>query len=117
MAGSQERVEALAQHLWTYRPDSFLPHGSAKDGHAEEQPIWLTSTDERPNNAALLFLTDGAGSDNIGDYQRVCEIFNGNDDAAIASARQNWAKYKAGGHELSYWQQGEEGWKNKSNDA
>ena len=34
MTGSNERAEALASHLWTYRPESFLPHGTAKDGDA-----------------------------------------------------------------------------------
>ena len=49
MAGSEERVEALTQHLWTYKEFSFLPHGSARDGDAEHQPIWLTAEDENPN--------------------------------------------------------------------
>ena len=34
-AGSQERLDVLDQHLWTWREDSFLPHGTAKDGHPE----------------------------------------------------------------------------------
>ncbi len=36
MASSNERVEALTQHLWTYNPNEFLPHGNAKDGYAAE---------------------------------------------------------------------------------
>ena len=60
IAGSEERVEALNARLWTYRDRSFLPHGSAKDGHAEDQPIWLTAADENPNGSQVLFLTDGA---------------------------------------------------------
>ena len=110
MAGSPERVEALTQYLWTYRPDGFLPHGNAKDGLPDLQPIWLTSQDERPNDAAFLFLTDGAASEKVGDYERVCEIFDGNDEDAVAAARQRWTRYKASGHELSYWQQGDRGW-------
>jgi len=110
MAGSVERVEALTQHLWTYRPDHFLPHGNAKDGNGEDQPVWLTAADERPNDAAVLMLTDGAASSRVGDYTRVCEIFDGNDEAAVASARQRWAGYKSAGHDLSYWQQGDKGW-------
>jgi len=112
MAGSPERVEALTQHLWTYHPDKFLPHGSAKDGNADMQPVWLTPADERPNAAEILFLTDGARSDRMGDYQRVCEIFDGTDEAALASARQRWSAYKSAGHDLSYWQQGDKGWVN-----
>ncbi|MDD5587069.1 MAG: DNA polymerase III subunit chi [Alphaproteobacteria bacterium] len=110
MAGSKERVEALTQHLWTYRPDSFLPHGNAKDGHAELQPVWLTAADERPNGADVLFLTDGAESARLGDYRLVCEVFDGNDDSAVAASRAHWNVYKAAGHDISYWQQGERGW-------
>lgn len=112
MAGSAERVEALTQRLWTYNPNSFLPHGNAKDGNADMQPVWLTPLDERPNDAEFLFLTDGAQSARVADYQRVCEIFDGNDDEAVAAARLRWKDYKAAGHDLSYWQQGERGWTN-----
>ena len=110
MAGSPERAEALTQHLWTYNPNSFLPHGNAKDGHAEAQPVWLTAEDERPNNPSILFLTDGAESARLGEYERVCEVFDGNDDETVAAARRRWAAYKSSGHDLSYWQQGERGW-------
>ena len=110
LTGSVERTEALAQHLWTYRPDSFLPHGTAKDGNAEDQLVWLTLTDERPNEASVLFLTDGANSERLGDYERVCDIFDGGDTEALAAARQRWGACKAAGYTLSYWQQGERGW-------
>jgi DNA polymerase-3 subunit chi len=112
MAGSTERVEALTQHLWTYNANNFLPHGSARDGYPELQPIWLTESDERPNAADILFLTDGAESQRLMEYSRVCEIFDGTDDQALAAARKHWATYKASGHELSYWQQGDRGWVN-----
>ena len=110
MAGSPERVEALTHHLWTYRADSFLPHGNAKDGHPESQPLWLTDKDERPNDAEILFLTDGATSANLDAYQRACELFDGNDETALAAARRRWKTYKESSHNLSYWQQGENGW-------
>jgi len=114
MTGSAERAEALTQQLWTYRPDRFLPHGNAQDGNPELQPIWLTALDERPNAAAFLFLTDGANSQRLDEYERVCEIFDGNDEAAVAAARQRWGAYKSAGHTLSYWQQAERGWVNKA---
>ena len=114
MAGSMERVEALTQYLWTYSPNNFLPHGNAKDGNAEMQPIWLTPSDECPNGASVLFLTDGAESASLFGYERVCEIFDGNDENAVASARKRWAGYKSLGHDLSYWQQGDKGWTNQT---
>ncbi|MGE3624200.1 MAG: DNA polymerase III subunit chi [Bdellovibrionales bacterium] len=114
MAGSPERVEALTQHLWTYNPNKFIPHGNEKDGNAEMQPVWLTPNDERPNEAEILFLTDGAQTERASDYTRVCEIFDGNNEEAVAAARKRWAFYKSAGHDLSYWQQGERGWINQT---
>ncbi len=110
MASTPERVEALTQHLWIYRADSFLPHGNAKDGEADQQPIWLTAEDERPNDADVLFLTDGAVTARAGEFALVCEVFDGNDEVAVSAARGRWKAYKAEGHDLSYWQQGERGW-------
>lgn len=110
MTGSPERAESLCQHLWTFRPDSFLPHGSAKDGHAADQPVWITPLDERPNEAEVLFLTDGAASENVAAFSIVCAVFDGNDEQTVEASRQKWKAYKDAGHTLSYWQQGEKGW-------
>jgi len=110
MTGSAERAEALTQHLWTYKPDAFLPHGTAKDGNAEDQPVLITPEDERPNGATFLFLTDGASSAKLKEYARVCDLFDGNDPSAVAAARQRRSTAKKEGHALSYWQQTEKGW-------
>jgi DNA polymerase-3 subunit chi len=109
MAGSEARVEALNAALWTYDQGSWLPHGTAADGRPAEQPVWLTARDENPNDAAYLFLTDGAASERIADYERCFELFDGGDPAAVAAARQRWKAYEAAGHALAYWQQTETG--------
>ncbi len=115
MAGSEERVEALNGLLWTYGQQSFLPHGSAGDGHPEQQPVWLTVEDENPNRAEVLVLTDGAASGAIGDDQLCCELFDGRDEAAVAAARERWSAYRTAGHALTYWQQTEGGgWEKKA---
>ena len=115
MAGSEERVEALNQLLWTYRERSFLPHGSKRDGRPEQQPIWLTALDENPNGATCLVLTDGALSGKLGEYVRCLDLFDGQDPAAVDAARARWAERKAAGHEVSYWQQDDSGrWQQKA---
>jgi DNA polymerase-3 subunit chi len=115
MAGSPERVEALTAYLWTYDDRSFLPHGSAADGHAARQPIWLTFEDENPNGATALFLTDGATSERIADYELCVVLFDGNDAASLAAARESWAARKSAGHRLAYFQQSDGGnWEQKA---
>jgi DNA polymerase-3 subunit chi len=109
MAGSPERAEALTLALWTQDERSFLPHGSARDGRPERQPIWVTAEDENPNGAQVLFLSDGARSAALGDYELCAELFDGNDEAAVADARQRWSEYKSAGLTLVYYQQDERG--------
>jgi DNA polymerase-3 subunit chi len=109
MAGSPERVEHLNAHLWTYAEDSWLPHGSARDGEAAHQPIWLTDSDENPNGATLLVLCDGARPASLTGWARCLDLFDGTDDTAVTAARQRWKAWKEEGHELVYYQQGETG--------
>jgi DNA polymerase-3 subunit chi len=108
--GIPERVDALNGELWTYDKAAFLPHGSKADGFPERQPIWLTAADDRPNQAEVLFLVDGADTTQHGDYTRVCDLFDGNDDEAVQAARLRWKAAKAAGHTLTYWQQSDTGW-------
>ena len=115
MLGSPERVDALNTHLWAYDQDSFLPHGSARDGEADRQPVWLTHLDENPNGAAFLFVADRARSDRLADYKRCFELFDGRDDTAVADSRERWKAYKEAGHALAYWQQiAGGGWEKKA---
>lgn len=111
-----ERLDALDAHLWSYDPASFLPHGTPADGQGADQPVWLTTTLERPNAAEVLFLIDGAGPDDPGafaPFARVAFLFDGRDDAAVEHARGRWKRWKAAGEHLAYWQQTETGWEQK----
>ena len=114
MAASDDRLEALSGMLWTYTSDSWLPHGTAKDGSAAEQPIWLTTAEENPNGAKLLVLTDGMSSSHLGDFDRCLDLFDGNNEAATTAARERWRVAKSAGHELHYWQQTQSGWQEKA---
>jgi DNA polymerase-3 subunit chi len=109
LAGSTERVESLSGQLWTYDPNSFLPHGTARDGFAEHQPVWLTAEDENPNGAQFIMLIDGQETAKLGAYERCFEVFDGRDADQVAKARAHWTAYKAAGHEVTYWKQTEAG--------
>lgn len=106
---TQERCEALDTHLWCYRDDSFLPHGRASDRHAAAHPIWLTTTNENPNGAAVRFVVDRAACEASGEYQRIVHLFDGADAEAVEAARRDWKAASAAGHAVTYWQQDESG--------
>ena len=112
-AGSAERVSHLDGLLWTYNDGSFLPHGSAREGNAALHPICLTDREENPNGATMLVLLDGSRSDHMGEFTRCCDMFDGNDPAAVEAARQRWSAAKTAGHNLTYWQQTAAGWEKR----
>ena len=115
LVGTHERVEPLSAHLWTYDPNAFLPHGTVRDGNAAQQLVWLTDEDRNDNKATMLFLTDGATSASVGEYERCFELFDGRDESAVAKAREQWKAYRDAGHNVSYWQQNERGgWEKKA---
>jgi DNA polymerase III subunit chi len=110
---TEERLTALDDALWACAQPDWLPHGTARDGDADLQPIWLTVTNEVPNGARFLFLVEGAQADDLAAFARVFDLFDGNDPDAVAAARLRWSAALAAGHALTYWQQGERNWERK----
>jgi DNA polymerase-3 subunit chi len=108
-APNPAEVMRLNQLLWTYGEASFLPHGSAEDGWAGEQPIYLTSFDEIPNGARIGCQCGGAELASLARLDRLLDLFDGGDADAVAAARERWRRYKSAGHMLTYWQQNPNG--------
>lgn len=115
-AASQERIDALDAHLWTYREDSFLPHGTSRGPDAADQPVLLTADDGNPNNATVRFLIDGVPLPaDASHYVRLVLLFDGTDDELVARAREQWSEARAQDHETSYWQPDDSGrWTQKA---
>ena len=113
-APQREWIEALDERLWTYSDESFLPHGLARDGEPETQPILLTTAEDNPNGARLRILLSGARVAPLlarepAAYECIVILFDGADEGARAEARAQWAELKAAGRTLSYWREGEDG--------
>jgi len=112
---SQQYAEALDGHLWTYREDSFLPHGLESERDAARYPVVLTPNAGNPNGAQVRFVVEGAPLPDAKDYTRVVLLFDGGDESAVARARESWKAAKAAGHEATYWQQSTTGkWEKKA---
>lgn len=103
--GSEERQAALDAHLWTYRDESFLPHGGDHAPHAEHQPVLLTLAREAANGATVRFAVDGAEVPSLEGAERLVMMFDGHDQMQLDAARAQWKSLKAEGHALTYWQQ------------
>jgi DNA polymerase III subunit chi len=120
-AATPERLAVIDELLWTYTDESFIPHGTAQEGDAQHQPVYLTCGPENPNAAAVRFFMERAQIEPVlagaqgRSYKRCLLLFDGNDAEQLADARQQWAVLKAGGHDLAYYQQSEDGrWQQKA---
>lgn len=112
--GSAERMEALDSQLWTYSDQSFLAHGTAADGQAARQLIYLTTEADNPNNADVLFLVDGAmvedwSNEEPNGFQRIVLLFDGHQDEMLNAARAAWKNAKDAGHDVTYWKESPRG--------
>lgn len=113
---SEERIEALDAHLWTYRDDGFLPHGTWRESEAAQQPVLLTVNEGNPNTASVRFLIEGAPlPSDPQTYQRIVLLFDGDDEEAVAAARKQWSEVRDKGIEATYWQADSQGrWTKKA---
>lgn len=103
--GAPERLEALDAVLWSFRDDSFLPHGTDDAPNAPRQPVLLTAAAGNPNGAQALFLIDGAEPGDLSGFKRACLLFDGRDDDALEKARSRWKQARDGGVSASYWRE------------
>ena len=108
------RIAELDAALWRCAEPDWLPHGTAADGDADLQPIWLAADDAAPNGARFLFLVHGAESVRLGAFDRAFDLFDGRDPDAVQAARRRWSAVKADGHTPIYWQQSERGWQRQA---
>lgn len=102
-------LDDIDELLWTYRDDSFLPHGRADGEHAARQPVLLSESGENLNGAQALFIVDDSELGATEGYARCFIIFDGRDEQALQQARGRWRTLKAEGADLAYWKQSDEG--------
>ncbi len=104
-----DHAARLDTHLWTFRDDSFLPHGRDTATDASRQPVLIAAEARNVNQASMLICLDGAEPGDIGAWERVIVMFEDGDDPGKAQARELWAASKKTGIPVSYWRQNEQG--------
>jgi DNA polymerase III subunit chi len=103
VVGGEDTLNRLDKALWTWRDDSFLPHGRGR-GDPARQPVLLSSEAEPYNNASVALLLDGADADSS-KFERCLVVFDGGDEAARAKARVQYKTAADAGAVARYFQQ------------
>ena len=108
------RLDWLDEKLWL--GEGFLPHGRAGGPHDADQPVLLTTERDAPNDPACLMAIDGAevAPEEVAGLERVCILFDGNDDRAVERARGQWRALTEAGCAAQYWSQESGSWAKKA---
>jgi len=112
---TDQRLDWLDERLWLGADDGFLPHGRSGGPFDADQPILLT-TGAAANDAVCLMAVDGADvtADEAATLERVCILFDGNDAAAVETARGQWRALTGAGCAAQYWSQQDGAWTKKA---
>ena len=103
VVGHDDTLERLNKTLWTFREDSFLPHGRARTD-TDKHPVLLSTEAVPANNAKVALLLDGSDADaNL--FERVMVVFDGGDETARDKARQQYKAATDAGGAARYFQQ------------
>lgn len=115
----ESQLEELDTMLWTYNPESFLPHSTINenlnDDALEKLPILITNREDNSNKAHIRFFIDSGDVTAHQGYERLVYIFNGNNEPHLKRAREQWKAAKEAEIDATYWQQNTNGrWEKKA---
>ena len=110
------RLDWLDQKLWLGPDDGFLAHGLAGGEFDADQPVLLALDGQGPAAAECLMAIDGAPvtADEVAAAHRVCVLFDGNDAAAVETARAQWRSLTEAGCAAQYWSQKNGAWEKQA---
>lgn len=107
VAGEERLRAAIDRLLWTYTPDSFLPHAQAGGDRDADQPVLIASEPVASNGARNVAMADGVWRDAALDFDRAFHFFDGD---TVGAARVAWkALADRDGVERRYWKQDDAG--------
>ncbi len=111
----QDKLIAMDEYLWTYKDDSFLPHGRDDEPLADLQPVTLSASAVNALGHQAVFLIGGTDIENMDGVERCMVMINGRSQDDIVRERKRWKTLKDTEATLAYYQQNERGgWDKKA---
>ena len=111
----EAQLKEMDDYLWTYRDDSFLPHGRDDEPMADQQPVTLSGSTTTAQGYQALFLLGGSDVEDMNGVERCMVMINGRSETDVAHERKRWKALKEAGLNLSYYQQNDRGgWDKKA---
>ena len=97
---NEQQTEQLNQALWSFRPDSFIPHQIVNNDSSDEQCPILVGHDSTPPRLMNLLINFAPMQPNFfSQFERVAEFIN-DDDATKMAGRERYRFYQHRGYDL-----------------
>jgi DNA polymerase-3 subunit chi len=101
----EQKMDEMNLYLWSFSTKTVIPHGSSKDEFKEEQPVYLTVSNDNPNGASIVVVPVTMDYDKLNEFEKCLFIFDGNDENELSLAREKWKRFKEADYSLTYWKQ------------
>ncbi|WP_170106958.1 DNA polymerase III subunit chi [Agitococcus lubricus] len=97
---AENEADALAcdEWLWTFKPETFVPHHRIGDGQFILAPV-LIGLKTPPEADGILINLSQRQPQGLAQFQRILEII-GHDETSKQAGRQRWQFYKQQGFSL-----------------
>ncbi|NBC20525.1 MAG: DNA polymerase III subunit chi [Alphaproteobacteria bacterium] len=107
VSANAERRARLDETLWSWRDDSFLPHGEAGAEGLDpaRQPVLIAPEPENLNTASVALLLDGTRLEPQAGFRRCMVMFDGSDTQTRSIARDQFKAARQAGLTCRYYQQ------------
>ena len=110
-----DTLQYFDEFLWSFKDDSFLPHGRDDEPLADLSPVILSSTLQAADGADVVILLGGEDIEELSGVTRCLFMINGKNSDDVQNARARWVRLKKLGANLSYYQQDDRGrWQKKA---
>lgn len=115
VASNPEQAARLDDYLWTFSPDSFLPHGSCNGPEAADHPLIICMEPKDGNGATVLVLVHGGFVETFAQFDMVLDFVTDLTPEGLQASRERYRKYRELGCCMEYWvRTRDSGWQLKS---
>jgi DNA polymerase-3 subunit chi len=102
-AADQPQADRIDDLLWTFRPDSFVPHGfprGDKDGFSP--PVVISIGEEKIPGFESLLMLNYCPVETVGQFSRVIHLVVADSLERLEASRRYWTQLKDAGFALGH---------------
>ena len=103
IAGDQQQATRLDDLLWTFRPDSFVPHRFSR-GEKDEvtSPVVITIDEEKIPGFEFLLMLNYCPVEIVEQFSQVTHLVVVDNQERLEASRHYWAQLKEAGFVLRH---------------